>query len=106
MSRVGATWNFFRFESDAIGIRFNTDAPSLLIENEVNLSWSIKLHQIGQIYFWADSGAGWGVDNEIEVTKAIGSYWHVGTRHEWRKNGTDVTEFPFSKWRIFLGLSY
>lgn len=37
MSRVGATWNFFRFESDAIGVQFNTDAPSLLIENEIDL---------------------------------------------------------------------
>ena len=37
MSRVGATWNFFRFEFDAIGVQFNTDAPSLLIENEIDL---------------------------------------------------------------------
>ena len=106
MSRLGATWNFFRFESDAIGVRFSTDTPSLLIENRVDLPLGFKLHQIGHIYFWTKSTADWGVDNEIEVTKAIGSYWHVGTRHEWRKNGTDIAEFPFSKWRLFLGLSY
>lgn len=105
-SRVAATWNFFRFESDSIGVRLEADTPSMLIENEFILPWGMKLHQIGQIYFWPDSTEELGVDNEIELTKALGSYWHIGTRHEWRKNAADIAEFPFSKWRLFMGLSY
>lgn len=105
-SRVAATWNFFRFESDSIGVRLKADTPSMLIENEFILPWGMKLHQIGQIYFWQDSTEELGVDNEIELTKALGSHWHIGTRHEWRKNAADIAEFPFSKWRLFMGLSY
>lgn len=104
-SRVAMTWNYFRFESDAIGLRFSTDTPSLMIENELLLPWGIKLHQIGQVYYWQGEDE-FGVDNEIEITKALGKHWHIGTRHEWRENAADITLFPFSKWRLFMGLSY
>ncbi|MBK8858237.1 MAG: DUF481 domain-containing protein [Opitutaceae bacterium] len=103
-SSLVGSWNWFFVDLFDV-LHGHTDAPSLLLENDLQLPWRFEFKQRAEMFHLRASGTiGW--ENRFDLTRRLTPHLFITLRHEYRRDYPVVSANRIDRLRLLFGAEF
>lgn len=103
-SSLVGSWNWFYVDLFDV-LHGHTDAPSLLLENDLQLPWRLEFKQRAEMFYLRASGKiGW--ENRFDLTRRLTPRLFITLRHEYRRDYPVVSANRIDRLRLLFGADF